>query len=79
MPISSYLAHPVQGRKENLRDALDKIQGVDVITAENKDLLVVVTETYSKQEDEELKSKIEKLDSLQLLAMVSGFDNPQTN
>ena len=79
MPISSYLAHPVDGRKADLQKALEGFSSVDVIPAENKDVLIIVTETRSKQEDEDLKNKIEELESLQLLAMVSGFDNPQSN
>ncbi len=48
----------------------------DVIPAENKDLLIVITDTETLKADEPLKEKIEAIDSLKLLAMVSGFDTP---
>ena len=79
MPIKSYLAHPHDGKKEALIKALSQLNNCDVIPAENKDLLIVVTDTNNKIEDEQLKEKIEALDSLKLLAMVSGFDTPKTN
>ena len=79
MPVKSYLAHPLEGKKQLLVEAIKAIDGCEVIPAENKDLLVVVTETESINQDEILKEKIEAIDSLKLLALVSGFDTPKTN
>lgn len=78
MPIKSYLAHPHDGKKELLIQSIKQIANCEVIPAENKDLLIVVTDTDNKIQDEQLKEKIEALDSLKLLAMVSGFDTPKT-
>lgn len=77
MPIKSYLAHPHDGKKSELINALSQIASCDVIPAENKNLLIIVTDTDNKGEDAELKEKIEAIDSLKLLAMVSGFDTPK--
>jgi len=77
MPIKSYLAHPHDGRKQHLVDALFAIKECEVIPAKNEDILVVVTETLDDASEEILKEKIEKIDSLKLLAMVSGFNSPQ--
>ncbi|TWO32733.1 hypothetical protein E1J38_007655 [Seonamhaeicola sediminis] len=79
MPIISYLAHPQDGKKESLINEISQLSSCEVIPAENKDLLIVVTDTNNKEEDEQLKEKIEALDSLKLLAMVSGFDTPKNN
>ncbi|RED44903.1 hypothetical protein [Seonamhaeicola aphaedonensis] len=79
MPIISYLAHPQDGKKESLINEISQLSNCEVIPAENKDLLIVVTDTNNKEEDEQLKEKIEALDSLKLLAMVSGFDTPKNN
>ena len=79
MPIKSYLAHPHNGKKGTLIKAISQLSNCDVIPAENKDLLIVVTDTNDKIEDEQLKEKLEALDSLKLLAMVSGFDTPKSN
>lgn len=74
MPIKSYLAHPHDGKKNELIKALSQFTSCDIIPAENKDLLIIVTDTDNKVEDQQLKEKIEAIDSLKLLAMVSGFN-----
>ena len=79
MPIKSYLAHPQDGKKADLINALSNMANCEVIPAENKDLLIVVTDTNTLTEDEQLKEAIEAIDSLKLLALVSGFDTPKNN
>lgn len=79
MPIKSYLAHPHIGQKEALIQGLSALKNCEVIPAENKDVLVVVTETKDETEDKNLKEKIETIASLKLLALVSGFNTPKNN
>lgn len=79
MPIKSYLAHPHEGKKEVLVDALSAIDNCEVVPAENRDLLIIVTDTQDNIEDQKLKETIEAIESLKLLAMVSGFDSPKNN
>ncbi|MDE1208317.1 hypothetical protein [Tenacibaculum larymnensis] len=79
MPIKSYLAHPHDGKKEELIKALSTLKECDVLPAENKDVLVLVTETETKAEEDILKQKLEAISSLKLLAMVSGFNTPKNN
>lgn len=74
MPIISYLAHPHEGKKEELIKTLNSLQECEVIPAENKDLLILVTETENKAEEDKLKQKLETIDSLKLLSMVSGYN-----
>lgn len=78
MPIKSYLAHPHEGQKDELIKALEAINECEVIPAENKDLLVLVTDTQSKLEEDLLKQKLDTITSLKLLAMVSGFNTNKT-
>lgn len=77
MPIKSYLAHPFKGRKEDLITALRSLGQCEVIPAKNQDVLALVTDTANEREEEKLKEKIEALDSLQLLSLVSGFNTPE--
>ncbi|UKM64417.1 hypothetical protein GSB9_00965 [Flavobacteriaceae bacterium GSB9] len=79
MPITSYLAHPQLGRKHSLVKALSALRNCEVIPAENEDLLIVVTETDNKEQEDKLKQTIESLDDLKLLAMVSGFSTTKEN
>lgn len=76
MPIKSYLAHPHSGKKEELILALSQLSMCDILPAENKDVIILITDTATKQDDERLKAKIESISSLKLLAMVSGFNSP---
>ena len=77
MPIKSYLAHPLEGKKEELHQAISLLNGCEIIPAENKNVLIVVTETKDDAEDKNLKESIETIKSLKLLALVSGFNTPK--
>ncbi len=79
MPIKSYLAHPHTGKKNELIKALSVLHQCEVTPAQNKEVLILVTETENESEEESLKEKIEAIESLKLLAMVSGFNTPQNN
>lgn len=74
MPVKSYLAHPLEGKKDDLALALSKFNECEVTSATNQDVLIVVTDTEDDNADNLLKENIEKIDSLKLLALVSGFN-----
>lgn len=74
MPIKSYLAHPLEGKKNELYNKLSVMGHCEVIPAKNENLLIVITDTETDIEENILKEKIEAIESLKLLAMVSGFD-----
>ncbi len=74
MPIKSYLAHPHQGKKSEVYQTLSSIEQCEVIPAENKELLIVVTDTNSSKEEDILQEKLQAIESIKLLAMVSGFN-----
>ncbi|MGX1930127.1 chaperone NapD [Flagellimonas sp. 2504JD4-2] len=77
MPIKSYLVHPTEGKKEALANELANMQHCEVVPAENEDVLILITETDSKQEEEELKQNLEKISDIKLMALVSGFNTPK--
>lgn len=77
MPIKSYLAHPHKGKKEELAQAIASLEYCDVLPAENKEVIVLVTDTETESEDILLKEKLDAIDSLKLLALVSGFNIPK--
>ena len=74
MPIKSYLAHPHLGKKMEVMQTLSLIEYCEVIPAENKDLLILITDTNNNEEEEDLKMLLEAVDDIKLLAMVSGFN-----
>ncbi|APQ16759.1 hypothetical protein [Maribacter hydrothermalis] len=77
MPIKSYLAHAVTGKKEELKNALLRLPQCEVVLAENQDIIALVTDTVNEDEEDLLKEKIETIPSLKLLSLVSGFQTPQ--
>ena len=76
MPIMSYLAYPVEGRKAALEQALAALEGCDVTPAENGDVLVLVTDTPDKQTHEALEERLRQVPSLQCLALVAAYADP---
>ncbi|PHQ61595.1 MAG: hypothetical protein COC08_04195 [Maribacter sp.] len=79
MPVKSYLVHPHAEKKSDLIKALSQLKYCEVIPAENKDLVILITDTEDEIQENILKEKIEAIESLKLLAMVSGFDTPKLN
>jgi len=77
MPIKSYLAYPIDGQKTTLVNALHALGNCEVIPSENEDLLVLITDTQTLEEDIKLKESIDALDSLKMLSLVSGFNTPK--
>jgi hypothetical protein len=76
MPINSYLAYPVKGRRDALAGALRGLQGCRVIPAVNRDLLVVVTDTTDEAADEALHDALTRVEFLEGLALVAGMGEP---
>ena len=79
MPIKSFIAHPASSKKDELIQELNTFQEVEVIPSTNEDVVVIVTETHDKQSDIDLIEKLNALESLPMLSMVSGFANNVQN
>jgi len=77
MPIKSYIAHSVSGKKEELITALNNFSQCEVVPAKNQDVLALVTDTPNEEEEAILVEKIEAINSLKLLSLVSGFNTLQ--
>ncbi len=77
MPIMSYLAYPVDGKKDELMRRLRQIKECSVHPADNRDLLVLVTDTNGREEETILQSELLNIDSLAFLALVAGYDDPE--
>ena len=72
MPVLSYLAYPVQGAKEALLNDLAALDYCEVIPADNKEVLILVTDTPDDEKELELQKKLKELKSLQSLGMTFG-------
>ncbi|WP_196886047.1 chaperone NapD [Aureivirga sp. CE67] len=74
MPIKSYIAYPSEGKRQELIEALKEFEECEVIPSENHKIIIVVTETDSKEEEKVMEAKLKEVNSLMMLSMVAGFD-----
>ena len=72
MPVFSYLAYPAQGAKEELLKDLAKLDYCEAVPAENKEILILVTDTPDDKKEKELQKKLKELKSLESLGMTFG-------
>jgi nitrate reductase NapAB chaperone NapD len=72
MPIFAYLAMPVEGAKETLSAELTALPHCEIIPADNKDVLVLVTDAPDEITERNLQDQLQKIKSLQSLSMTFG-------
>lgn len=78
MPICSYLVIPREGDVDRVYDRLAGLAECEVVRAENRDVLILVTETEGLEEEEELRSSVEATDGIQALLLTFGEIDPDT-
>ena len=78
MPICSYLVIPEDGALARVTDRLGALPGCDVVSAENRDVLILVTDTPGLEEEAALRRKVEALDGIQALLLTFGEIDPDT-
>ena len=72
MNINDYLAYPVQGAKEELFNDLLALDYCEAMQAENKEVLILVTDTPDEKTEKALQKQLKTLKSLQSLGMTFG-------
>ena len=72
MPVFSYLAYPIQGAKEQLLNDLAALDYCEVTPAENKEVLILVTDTPDEETEKKLQEKLEALKLLESIGMTFG-------
>ncbi len=75
MPIFSYLALPREGSRKALCTELSNLDYCQIIPAENKDIVVLVTDTPDEDIERSLQKKLKNIDSLQSLSLAFGYDD----
>jgi len=69
LPILSYLVLPVAGAAEPVARRLKAIPGCDVARAENRDLLILVTETSGEDEEQRLRTSLAELEGIRSMSL----------
>jgi nitrate reductase NapAB chaperone NapD len=74
MPIFSYLAIPRDGARELLCSELARIEHCQIIPADNREVIVLVTDTPDESVEKELQKKLKGLQSLHSLSLSFGYN-----
>lgn len=77
MAIKSYLAYPRSGKLTELIRELSVIPGCEANAAENRDVVILVTETASQEDDEKLEARLHRIPALATLTLVYGCRVPE--
>ncbi len=72
MPVFSYLAYPEENKKKQLINELNSLEYCDVSPADNKDVIILITDAPDAETDKALQQTIQALDSLQSISMTFG-------
>ncbi len=72
MPIFSFLAYPEDNMKDQLIKDLSGMRYCEVKPSENRDVLILLTDTPDEKTGKDLLNTIKELDSLQSLSMTFG-------
>jgi nitrate reductase NapAB chaperone NapD len=74
--ICSYLVIPEEGASGRVAERLAALPGCDVVEAENRDVLILVTDTPGLEEESDLRREVEALDGIQGLLLTFGEIDP---
>ena len=72
MPVFSYLALPEQGAINELLSELQSMDHCEATPSDNKEVIILVTDTPDEPAEKELQRKLKKIKSLQSLSMTFG-------
>ncbi len=74
MPIKSYIIIPQPDQKQHLIEDISGLDGCEILPAENKEVLVLVTDTEDERADKILLSQIESNRNIKHISLVSGYE-----
>jgi nitrate reductase NapAB chaperone NapD len=78
VPICSYVVFPAPGRTDVLARTLGDFEGCTVEVAENREMLLLVTETSSPEADRVLRTRVEAEPDIEALVLAFGEIDPET-
>ncbi len=75
MPVLAYIASPRSGEKSKLLKELNDLQHCEAFSADNAEILILVTDTPDRESEEELQEQFNKIESLESLSMTFGYND----
>ena len=75
MPVLAYIASPRSGEKKQLLQQLNSMQHCEAFSADNAEILILVTDTPDKETEKQLEKQLNKIESLESLSMTFGYND----
>jgi nitrate reductase NapAB chaperone NapD len=75
MPILAYIVTPRSGEKNKLLKELNAMQHCEALSADNADILILVTDTPDKETEKQLEKQLNKIESMESLSMTFGYND----
>ncbi len=79
MPICSYLVITDEGEARAVSQRLAGVPSCATVAAANRDVVILVTETRSLEEEGELRATVEAMPGIQALLMTFGEIDPNAD
>ena len=75
MPVLAYIVTPRSGEKNKLLQELNGMQHCEALSADNAEILILVTDTPDKETEKNLQKQLNKIESLESLSMTFGYND----
>ena len=75
MPVLAYIVSPRSGEKKKLLNELNGMHHCEAFSADNEEILILVTDTPDKEAEEKLQKSLNSLESLESLSMTFGYND----
>jgi nitrate reductase NapAB chaperone NapD len=75
MPILAYIVTPQSGEKNKLLKELNGMEHCEALSADNAEILILVTDTPDKETEEKLEKQLNTIESLESLSMTFGYND----
>ena len=72
MAVCSYLVFPAVGEREAVHAELSSMPGCDVVPSTNRDVLMLITDTPGRREDDQLRKTLELMPGIEALLFTFG-------
>jgi nitrate reductase NapAB chaperone NapD len=73
MPVKSYLVFPKEGESVNVIEKLSRLKHCEVLPADNREVIVLVTDSDSEKEDERFLETLKSDATIEHVNLIAGF------
>jgi nitrate reductase NapAB chaperone NapD len=78
MPVCSYVVFPQQGKAQEVARRLSEIPNCEVVPAENRSLMILVTDTETAADERALQQRLDSIEAIECMAITFGEVDPDS-